>query len=382
MESLATWSVDTLNLQTGYLASKIDYIDTKLGLMQEATPTVAEIVAGINGRMSLMSKEMQGFAQASNFDVMSRMTARNALEEFVQSADHVGTAPNLTNAFAAFDQVSSLHMSLKDVGRRKPSSRMDVLLQKGLAHMEQTIRLQMGTLGIYRQHSIHSQRTVRAWTRERKFRGRSSSAAVLVDVDKLWWRLRNMLDDSNEKADEQVTSFQNAYKAMADYRGCSLGFSVLTEKYNVAVSATEKAHAELHKTWRESNNLLGELASTIVDGEAFDTFFAEQGCNSTLADETLRQARIAVGGMRMLLSRYEAGGIKSPDTDPLVSSVQRIQNSYQQSRKECEAKPKSNKANAGNEIAEEVAKMEEALQMVKEKLASLGTSNSGSTGKS
>merc|ERR1719356_2245559 len=33
MEQLAKWNVDTLNLQAGHLASKIDYVDTRLGIM-------------------------------------------------------------------------------------------------------------------------------------------------------------------------------------------------------------------------------------------------------------------------------------------------------------------------------------------------------------
>ncbi|CAE7797303.1 unnamed protein product, partial [Symbiodinium sp. CCMP2456] len=61
-----------------------------------------------------------------------------------------------------------------------------------------------------------------------------------------------------------------------------------------------------------------ELASHIVDGEAFDTFLQQEGCEGSVADgglteQTLQQVRDASAGMRMLYDRFQVADLATPD---------------------------------------------------------------------
>jgi len=296
-----------------------------------------------------MLQEMRGFAQAATFDSPSRDTARSALEQFASTAEQVaGQDANLSRAATALEQVQSLHATLRAAGgQRSKTSSARALLEHGVEHMQKAVQTQLLTLGIYKHHSAQSQNRSRSWSAMRVRR-----ADMLVELDKVWWRLRGELDDYLEQAEKQVVAFRGAFSALAEYRQCSAGFSDLQTKYDDALRIRSSSHEKLHKTWRASTNLLGQLASTIVDGEAFATFYAEEGCDSPLATQTLQQAKSAVGGMRMLIHRFEAGGLPRPDLESLAESIKRIQESFDQANSGC----KSTKQTAGASSTKQTAR--------------------------
>merc|ERR1719232_329939 len=138
-----------------------------------------------------------------------------------------------------------------------------------------------------------------------------------------------------DHAEGQVAAFSTAFDALANYRECSSGFSEVLAAYDGALVARETAHGKLQETWRESSNLLGELASVIVDGDVFATLMAQEGCDSDQARQTLRQAKLSVGAMRLLLHRFKVGGLLSPRVNLLNESLRRIEDSFQHSVASC-----------------------------------------------
>ncbi|CAJ1458225.1 unnamed protein product, partial [Effrenium voratum] len=93
-------------------------------------------------------------------------------------------------------------------------------------------------------------------------------------------------------------------------------------------------------------HLFGELAAVLADGEVFEAFVRDEGCHSSLARQTLHQARLALRALKMLAHRFEAspkfefgaaptnrpkvrakraGGLPKPDGTPLVAAARRIQ---------------------------------------------------------
>lgn len=70
---------------------------------------------------------------------------------------------------------------------------------------------------------------------------------------------------------------------------CKKGFSSLVASYTSSMASLKRSHRQLRRAWRVGSELLGEMASVIVDAEAFQSFVAEQGCDSSLVKQTLKQ---------------------------------------------------------------------------------------------
>ena len=82
--------------------------------------------------------------------------------------------------------------------------------------------------------------------------------------------------------------------AISSYEHCSASLGNVQKSYAKTLAARDVSHAALRDTWRESMNLIGELAAVIVDGDMFKTFIEGEGCESTLAKQTLKQDRIGI----------------------------------------------------------------------------------------
>merc|ERR1719215_2050102 len=337
IEQFAQWNVDSLNSQTHWLADKMDHVDTKLSLQIEALseliPTPAptdDLLQTASSQVSSMLTEMQGVTQQAAVSATSRISAERALAGFVSTADQLSGDANATRAAQALQQITALHAVLKFSSGQSKTSSASTMLLEGVRHMQEAVQQQMATVGIYRRHGEQSQKFVRNFSMSR-----GSSATMLVEMDRIWWRLRGEIDAYMDHAEGQIAAFSTAFFCLAAYRECSSGFSEALEAYDGAVAARETAHGKLKETWRESSNLLGELASVIVDGDVFVTLMAQEGCESDLARQTLRQAKLAVGAMRLLLHRFKVGGLPLPSVELLTGSVRRIEDSFQRSVSSC-----------------------------------------------
>lgn len=102
----------------------------------------------------------------------------------------------------------------------------------------------------------------------------------------------------------------------------------LLSTYKATMRVSGRTHRLLKNTWRQCSNLVGELASTLADSDAFNTFLEKEGCTSSLAMQTRNQARLAISGMRLLWHRFSVGGLPAPDTDILSEAVRRLEESY------------------------------------------------------
>lgn len=152
--------------------------------------------------------------------------------------------------------------------------------------------------------------------------------AMLLDLDRVWWKIRNVLDDYMEDAGSEIDSYEAGSRALSQYEQCSMDFTSLLSVYKQTMATTDRAHRSLKKAWRHASNLLGELASHLEDGEAFVTFLQQEGCQSPLAFQTLEQARDATSGMRMLYHRFAVAGLPTPSVELMGSTVNRIKGSW------------------------------------------------------
>lgn len=255
-------------------------------------------------------------------------------DRFARESELLQEEANTTSALVGLQKLADLNAlrQASGFGEVSPESGTDRVLQQHAQLLLGALRVQRRTLGVYRQHSNASKALVRGWTEGQLPAARRS---VLLTLDRVWWKLRSELDAYIDAADEHPELLAQASEAVAGYAKCEQGLSSAAATYRRAMASRSRLAARLRATWRGSVNLVGELAASVEDGEAFPTLMKEEGCESPLAEQTLRQAQLAVGGMRALLSRFKASGLAQPDLDPLVEAVGRIRMSYHQAGRIC-----------------------------------------------
>ncbi|CAK9063338.1 Retinoschisin (Fragment) [Durusdinium trenchii] len=338
MKKMVEWSVAANQAETGWLAAKMDTIEDRLSIriqmVQDAlnTANTAALQEAKEVSSSLLS-ELAGFAETVSFrSAMARHTAGDALEHFVKFGQRLEGPVNTTTASMALQELQVLHAKMKSSVGSLGSSKMQSLgaqFQREASNLQVLAKQQLETLGIYKEHGNVTSTIVRTWqqaahTQERRM--------ALVTVDRIWWELRGKLDGYLEAAELQVNAFMDSLSTIASYEHCSASLGDVQKSYAKSLAARDVGHAALRSTWRESVNSLGELAAVIADTDIFNIFVQEEGCNSTLAKQTLKQARFAVKALGLLAHRFEVGGLPKPDGNILLQAVQRIRASYTAAR--------------------------------------------------
>jgi hypothetical protein len=331
LKNFAEWGVDSMNSRTDWLAAKIDDLEVILGTKIDGVAAKV-LVQKASRDIGVMLQEMQTYAQQAETDTATRVIARRALSKFVASAEgeHASAPGNMSQVISVLKEVTSLHAVLKVSGQTSRRDAARVMLTEGVQHMQRIAKESLATIGIYKHHSMSTKRQVREWTATR-----AAGALILIELDKVWWHIRNQMDDFIEVAEGHVWSFTHAFDALAGYRECTSGFSQLLSAYNGAMAAREASHQKLHETWRATSSMFEELASMIVDADVFTNFMTQEGCDSSLASQTLHQAMLSVGAMGLLMDRYDAGGLPSPDVEPVRVALARIRNSFNASQRAC-----------------------------------------------
>jgi len=338
MEKLAEWVASTQKADAGWLGEKLDHQTEVMNLAnQKQFNELKEMVGGdkkllflnIQQQTRKIQSELQGFATGASFSRAASMAANDALEKFAENgASSLEDANSSKHVFAAFDSLVALKDKLQSASDQR--EKVDYVAMSAVRmarQMQEQLKLQRQTLGIYRRRS----NATREMARQRGAAVASTAAerhAMLLDLDRVWWKIRNVLDDYMEDAGVEIDSYEAGSHALSQYEQCAMDFTSLLSIYKQTMATTDRAHRSLKKAWRHVSNLLGELASHLEDGEAFVTFLQQEGCQSPLAFQTLEQARDATSGMRMLYHRFAVSGLPAPSVELMGSTVHRIKGSW------------------------------------------------------
>jgi len=341
LKALVKWSVDASHTDIGWIGEKLDYMHIiNTAYMQEIHDMVTkqsqaaeeELVQGTESATDALFSEMAGYAQAASFDELSKITAKGALEEFLESAD-LSPKANATAAASLLARLDALHQTLQRAGRgREKSEMLNRQVAQTVRHLQHQASFHLRTLGVYRQESNASSHAARGKGHKALARERHQ---VLMSLDHIWWQLRTKLDGYLDVAEDEVKAFQTSLAEMNSYLDCKKGFSDLAAGYAQSISALSRSHRQLRDTWRQGTNLLGELASVLADSEAFKGFVTEQGCTSELVKQTLQQLQSGIFGMAFLLHRFRAAKLPEPDTAALKQATKRIQEAYAAATAKC-----------------------------------------------
>eukprot|EP00435_Cladocopium_sp_Y103_P040537 s209_g11.t1 len=352
MKKMVEWSTEANRVETEYLDKKIDHSLSAsfakyiadlwaLGKVQSiylehiaknTQPPEELLMKDTAAQTKAMLGEMRGYADAASFSTVSRRSAHDALTNFLRSAQQLDAGTNATERWSQakrfHGQVQMLHDSLqlssgglsraKVVGRQ--ISHEVQQLQKRMAEQERV-------LGAYRTHS----RLADSKALAPKKSGRQS----LVTLDHLWWRIRDHLDGYLEVAESEIRHIQRSFVELSNYENCQSDFQGLLKSYASSISKMKKGHQKLKSTWREVNNLFGELSAVVRDSEVFGDLIDAEGCESPLAQQTLQQARFVLQSMIFLLHRFQAAGLRAPDLSEMKESVAQIRKAYHQAKDGC-----------------------------------------------
>ncbi|CAE7479165.1 unnamed protein product, partial [Symbiodinium natans] len=324
MKKMVEWSVAANKAETGWLAAKIDTAEQRLGIRVQMVQETLNAQAGAafmeeaKELSSQMLTELSGFAQAASFNALSRHTARDALEKFVAGAEVLSGHVNASRAAEALGQLSALHATLRRAGSGSRLAALGAQFKHEAEVLQEAAKQELQVLGIYKEHGRVTSTSARAWRKEAQVQ---EEHHALIAMDRIWWELRGKLDDYLEAAELQVAALQDSLAAMASYEHCSSHLEEVQRKYAQSLLARDRGHTALRATWRACSRLLGELASVVADGDVFGTFVQVEGCDSRLAAQTFRQARSAVGGMKLLIHRFKVAGLAAPDVNTVLQST-------------------------------------------------------------
>ena len=334
MKKMVEWSTEANRVETEYLDKKIAHsLKVETLYLDAIHKNTAPALVNTAAETKAMMGELRGYADAASFGGISRQGAKDALKNFLMTAQKLD-AQNATSRLSQVErfrsQVQSLHDSLQmnsgglsraQVVGRQISSEVRKL-QKRFAEQERI-------LGTYRTHSQVVHRASKKWKQD--------ASTALVALDHLWWRMRNHLDGYLEAAEREVRSVQASFMALSNYENCQADLEGLLKSYASSMSTMKKSHRKLEHTWREVSNLLGELSSVLRDGDVFGVFVQAEGCASPLAKQTLQQASFAVQGAVFLLHRFQAASLPFPDASFLKEYTSQIHHSYKEAVRSCDA---------------------------------------------
>jgi hypothetical protein len=259
-------------------------------------------------------------------------------------------------------QVAMLHafMTSAATGQASHKSRVDGQLEIQISQMRESIQTEVQLLGTYTRHHKEVETKVKAATSMRSAIGDLATTNVLLALDQQWWALRELLDVHLENTQAKNDAYKEAIDALQDYRQCKQTFEELPIVYRKSRLAKKAADKSWRETWRKSSNVLGQLAATVSDGDAFAKL-AEQDLsdagmptcgerghanaeNATkvaevfkkgLVGQTFDQVGSAFSSMNQILQEYETSAAPQVDLETIQKSALRILESYLLTIKRC-----------------------------------------------
>ena len=94
-----------------------------------------------------------------------------------------------------------------------------------------------------------------------------NAQSALQSFDKIWWKIRQELDEYLSAAKEHTSSTKRAVDVLQDYASrCRSSFKEVKHSYKLSAQAKKHAHRALQHAWISVSTQLGMLASEIADG--------------------------------------------------------------------------------------------------------------------
>lgn len=280
-----------------------------------------------------MMDELSTFAREASLSPAGKRTTLGALGDFIQGSVRLQDNSTREDVSLVLEQLDELHSTLKQAGASSSQAKkVGAQLSKEAQKMSRRVHLYMSSLGVFRKHGNVTRQAQMSWKTSVH---KSEVREALLNMDRLWWPLRESVDQFLDVSEREIQAYQNYFDAMDSYEHCADGVKSVARAYGRSAAAKERAAETLGESWRKTTNLMGEMASVLDDGSVFDTLIKAQGCESQLAQTTLLQVQNAVTGIDYLKSRFQGLSMRSPDQKPLQDAIERIKSSYFEATKGC-----------------------------------------------
>jgi hypothetical protein len=361
MKTTAEWLGDITQTESKWLGEKVDGLQaTVLKDIEGFTPAS---LAVMTRETASMAEDLEGMAADASLSSASRAATSRSVSSFLTEMSKWNPADSRENAtWAAHElhgQVSQLHAALMSAtsGISGSTSTVGTMLQSQLAQLRRALKADINMLGVYKQHR---KRTKAAFKASRSVRGTLNEVGatnVLLILDQHWWALRELYDGHLESVEAQTEAHGAAIQALQDYHQCKTAFEDLSSVYLRMKRAKASAVKLLQETWRKSSNLLGEIAATLTDGDAFAKLvlidLADAGypvCGDIkepelekvaevlkqgITGQTFEQVGAAFNSLHVLLYHYEKTTLPRPDLDIIRTSAAAIVESYNATMRDC-----------------------------------------------
>jgi len=351
-----------------HVGSAKDEIMQAIGaLPQSVVEQTHQVKAQLQGMFTEMGTMLNG-----NLDAAGHATVTRALDMFAArfSKSHPSTsaANHKKMVHELVSRATMLLSTVKVASSRQLSARAEASLRTTSAVRSFNLALNERNfmLGVYRS-SAQAQKEVQRnmslivnpITALRDDIQKAAATAVLLDLDKSWWTIRDKLDAYLDAADSQTTAFTEAVAVLDGYSSkCTADFTELKHAHVQAKRVDKLARTQLQETWHSVEHELGLLVAKMVDSNGFvqlvrlDAASADfktnwtticsrgnaakeavllaidQSLSQGFAKQTWTQLTEVFDEMDMLRSRFLASGMKTPSNQTVTQALERAARAY------------------------------------------------------
>jgi hypothetical protein len=365
MKTMAEWIGGITQTESKWLGQKVDGLQTTVLKEVEGFDVGEEgttNLAAVTRETESMLADLESMAAQASLGSASRAAADRSVSGFLIEMSKFNLSASGDNATRAAQelhgQVSQLHQSLISATRSHSGiSSKSAMIHSQLAQLRRALKADVSMLGVYKRHRM---RANAAFNASRSVRGSLNEVAttiVLLTLDKQWWALRELFDANLESVQAQTDAYEAALQSLQDYHQCKTAFEDLPIVYRNTKRAKASSVKLLQETWRKASNLLGEIAATLTDGDAFAKLvlldLADAGypacghINKTALDkaaevlkrgmtgQTFEQVGAAFNSLHVLLYQFEKTTLPRPDLDTMRASAATIVESYNATMRDC-----------------------------------------------
>jgi len=270
--------------------------------------------------------EISSMARDASSDTLSKRNAISALQAFTDGSERSRGPWNVSEPAPLLLDLAGLHNVLaRGNAAQSQAQRMERHFGQEVLSLQMHLQRQAHDLGVY--HQKHQASHWQRHTTERR--------QALLSLDEQWWKIREALDRYLDEAKQEVVAFKDTLGTLSSYERCAAGHADLVSSYTMAMMTMQRSHTVLRATWHKAANAFGQLAAVITDADVLQTFVRDEGCDSSLLEQTGSQVASAISSFSMLFSRFKDAGLTVPDTSTVDQSMKDILAMHKEALQNC-----------------------------------------------
>ena len=139
--------------------------------------------------------------------------------------------------------------------------------------MSRRVCMYMSSIKVFRKHGNVLRQAQMSWKTSVH---KSEVREALLNMDRLWWTLREPVDQFLDVSEREIHAYQDYFDAMDSYEHYPDGEKSVARAYGRSAAAMKRVAETLGQSWRKTTNLNG-VTSVLDDELVIGTLINAQG---------------------------------------------------------------------------------------------------------